>query len=807
MKQFSAGVTVLLILGLLLSVPWAAPVSTQDRSIDVDLLVVGGSDSAPSAAAQAARMGVKRIAVVNDIQWFGGQWGPGGLSGTLDELIQYRGRHAIFPRSGTELEIVRNIRDYNRKHFGVPSPGARAMTSSPMGAAMGFYRLIEPYTEKGTGQIQVLWPYQPVEVRLTGNRVSSVIFEHTQNPSDRLIVNAGMTIDASDWGDVVRRSGATYYAGPDPIRRFREVGALEELGERVNEMNSFSWPIVVTEAGRDATIPRPDGYDERQYYNATKYTVEEYKKLGLPDHVAYDASRDVFVERHDLGGTIGGGPSSFYTHRRAVDAKHNKVLPGVKDIVVISWRPTEDYPLDNFPKRVVDELEANEPGASKKNYVDMTYRQREIVNEDARRHALGFLYFLQTKIHEKTGDHPRSFKYMELFDEFGTSDKLPPKPYIREGLRMQGLYMVKRQDVDSGARGNAGWNWARHMFPDTVFSWQNWFDLHASERVFVNNDRSQPWVTAHRPGFDSTDGDRAGFPLRSLVPVERDGLIGSFINVGHSSIVSSAVRWHAFMPLMGQASGALAAIALRDDIQPREIARNWKLIREVQLNIVRPPDGSPGAVLWGFQDLQADGDLETDRLFLSANMLAVRAIMPGKKGSLDFDPYGGVTRRELAGVVARAARSLETAKPYHRAAKSLFTDVAANDPDRVYIDSLQHWGALEKSDRFRPDEPADEQTLATWMRALGWKVNPGLAASGAGRGGRRQSLPLWRWDLAVQLYAAIEELPEYFPNAPGYLTPGNDADGDGMPDLDDPLPLDRDNNNIPDRLDPNFVGA
>jgi hypothetical protein len=89
------------------------------------------------------------------------------------------------------------------------------------------------------------------------------------------------------------------------------------------------------------------------------------------------------------------------------------------------------------------------------------------------------------------------------------------------------------------------------------------------------------------------------------------------------------------------------------------------------------------------------------------------------------------------------------------------------------------------------------------MKALGWPANEGL--KGAERGSR-ESPTLYRWDLSVHLWAAIENLPEYFPSIPGYLTPGHDSDGDSIPDLEDPLPLDSDNNGIPDRIDPNLIG-
>ncbi len=50
-----------------------------DEMVETDLLVVGGSESAVAAAVQAARLGVKSIALVDDIDWLGGQFTAEGL--------------------------------------------------------------------------------------------------------------------------------------------------------------------------------------------------------------------------------------------------------------------------------------------------------------------------------------------------------------------------------------------------------------------------------------------------------------------------------------------------------------------------------------------------------------------------------------------------------------------------------------------------------------------------------------------------------------------------------------------------------
>lgn len=781
--------------------------SPERLVIEADLLIVGGTDSSTPAAAQAARMGLKKIVVVNDIEWFGGQWSGGGLS-MIDEFAMYRGRRGLIQRTGMHRELIDFIRHRNRERFGMASPGnARAYQGTlPSIAAEAFRSLIAPFEEGGTGQVQVFQNYRPIEVKKSGNQVKSVVFESSTGGSEKIEVAARLTIDASDWGDVIRLSGAAYFTGADPKSRFGERDAPERPEEELAaEMNAINWCPVVREAGRDATIPKPPGYDERLYYNSSRLTEKEFRALGFPAEAVVGKALP-FADSISLGGYTIPGIDNTYLHRRLVDRRHNELKPDAVDTVVIV-RPPQDYPVADFPKELSDALEADERGASHKNIVDMTYRQRELVWAHAKNYYLGYIYFLQTKAHELMGDYPESYKYMELSDDFGTPDKLPPKPYIREGLRLHALYMARRQDYDAGVPMNspeAGWNFARTQFPDVVFSWQSWFDFHPTRRVYLNNDRAQPWCTGFKKEFESTEANRGGFPIRGLVPVEVDGLIGSYINIGHSSLVCSGLRWHSTMPGVGQASAALATVAIRHGVQPREVARNFKMIREVQKDLIKPPGGAPGLGLVHYQDLSPD--LDSDRLFEAANFLGIRGILTPRQGTLDFEPYATVTRRELARAVARAARTIVGAKPYFRSkGRSILLDVPTDDPDRTYIESLHHWGLLGSSDLFRPDDPADWPTLYNWAKALGWAPNEGLVVENFRMDGNAEHLKkptMWRWDLAVHLWAAIKDLPEHLPESPGYLSAGHDADGDGVADIDDPLPFDADDNNLCDWMDP-----
>jgi hypothetical protein len=742
------------------------------QTLDTDLLIVGGDEAGSAAAVQAARLGVKRIALVNDIDWLGGQFSVAGI-GPVDEWTLVNGKRTNFPRSGAFLEIVERVRAHNRRAYGLASPGngwCGTETIEPKAAAAIFEEWLSPYAEKGTGQIRILRRWEPVSVEVTRDRIVSVTFARPDQSVERLRVRTALTMDSSDWGDVIRLSGAKYLAGPDLRARFGEPSAPERLEPGGNqEMNPISWCPVLREAGRDSTIPKPASYDPRSFASMAK----------VPPFVDWDGSGGIYY----MSGW------SVYTHRRLIDRRHFNLGPGT-EMTVLNW-PAHDYPLSQLPRHVAEALERSAAGASKKNIVDLTPAQRRIVYDDVKRRSLEFLYYLQTDAHERVGDFPESFRYMKLTDEYGTADHLPPKPYIREGLRLEALYMIREQDVRTPSEAPM---WARAMPPDAVFGYQFNIDFHPTRRRFSGGDPDGPWQPEHVGTRNwSAHTDRAVVPLRSLVPIRMDGLLGCSKNIGVSSLVQASLRLHGQMMHVGQAGATVAWMCLRDRIQPRDVAASPKRWREVQLRLAEGAGGY-GTLIWPWHDLAPDAPY-----FVAANMLGVARIWQQDPGSLFFDADRTVTRRELARALVRLVRASPQAPEWPSSGKPRFTDVAASDPERAGIEALAVWSALQDV-VFRPEDKADWGTLHGWLTALNMPAGKALLATTAGK--HYASLPLSRADCVQFLYRVLQQRGEWFPEEGKWLKPGGDDDRDGRDDYNDPLPFDRDNNNVPDRLEP-----
>lgn len=688
-------------------------------TLEADLLIVGGNESACAAAVQAARLGVKNIVLVNDIDWLGGQFSAEGV-GCPDEWTGVNSRRVNFPRSGIYSEVINRIRAYNSQTYGIPTPGnayCGTETIEPAAAAKIFEELVKPYVDAGVLRIERGW--QPDKVLVENKQVTGCVFVRSPSGSS-LTVRAKLTLDSSDWGDVIRLSGAKYAAGPDLKSRFGETSAPAEFDDAGRqEMNPVSWCVVLREAGKNSIIPKPAPYDPRSFAQLDK----------TPPWVDSDMSTGPYSQ----------SGWSVYTHRRLVDRWHNNLAPGT-EATFLNW-PVQDYPLCQLPQRVVDALEKTEAGASKKNIVDLTPAQRQIIFADAKQHTLGMLYHLQTAVHDRVGDFPQTFRYMQLTTEFGTPDLLPPKPYVREGLRLEALYMLREQDIRAETREP---KWAKVMVPDGVFGFQFNIDFHPTRRRFLSEDRNGPWQYTQTPSRGwHTDTDRAMFPLRGLVPVQMNGLLGCSKNIGVSSVVQSALRLHGQMMHVGQASATLAWLCLRDDIQPRAAVAAQKNWREIQLRLARGT-GGPGVLLFPWQDLPTDA-----QHFEAASMLAVRGLWPVEADNVFFDAEHVMTRRELARVLARILRAKSNPPEWKVAAAPRFTDVVQDDADRAAIESLCAWGIVTTDKTFNPDHKADWSTLYRWAMALKLPVNTGLISK------EFAQRPLTRADAVVQLWHAL----------------------------------------------------
>ncbi|MEZ6143063.1 MAG: FAD-dependent oxidoreductase [Zavarzinella sp.] len=599
---------------------WAAP--PNPNRIECDLLIVGGTESGCAAALQAARMGVKHIVLVNDTRWLGGQFSSEAL-GAIDENRGRTGTNDTpFPRSGLFLEVIQRIEKKNFEKYGVARPGNTVVKNTvlPHDAAEIFNEMLQPYSE--SGQIRILSAFQPVKCFVDQDQLLGVHFQELGDSStpSTVSVHATITIDASDWGDVIRLSKAGHRCGPELKSEFQEPTApTDRETYPLTDMNPINWGLVIEETDQEAVIPKPDRYDERRYLMATALTYDDWTKVGW--------------KHPRLFGKGFPMPDRIYTGRRLLDAKKYD-LKTKHDMILINIPPI-NYPLDHLPLHVVDELEKLSKGSSKKNIAEMTRAERDVIYRDCQLHTLGYLYHLQTTVYERSTPQQRAqvnFRKFRLPDYFGTANKLPPKPYLRESLHLKAQYIMKEQDTLKTDRAKD--QYATVMYEDGIACWQFEYDFHPTGRAFHPTlGTAGPWECYGKPGRGwGPYSDRALLPIRSMIPEKLDRLIAAQKNLGYTSIVSSAVRLHDQSMMIGQSAGATSATGIEQQLPLQKIYQSPKALNRIRSSLCSPTGGQP-LVIWPFADLQPD-----DVGFAAANMLAMNRLIPLNRTEVNIQP-------------------------------------------------------------------------------------------------------------------------------------------------------------------------
>ncbi|WP_196782386.1 FAD-dependent oxidoreductase [Bremerella volcania] len=635
---------------------------------------MGGTESGCAAAVQAARMGVKKIVLVNGIQWLGGQFSAEAL-GAIDENRGhgYNGTVPI-PRSGIFRDVIDAIETKNAELYGgVRRPGnTRVITTGrPVVSEQVFRELLAPFEE--SGQIHRYSDFIVESVLTDVNCVHGVVFRSTTGKPN-LTVRAKITIDASDWGDVIQKSGAGWDVGLDARSEYDEPSAPESA-EPSTDVNPITWCLIVEEQKEDSLIPQPEGYDERYFTGQWGWIDEKFA----------------------------------YTTRRLVDG-HGFAEIDHPDVLLINTPPI-DYPLDVFPADVAMALEETEQGASQKPLAAMTPTQRAIVYADAQNHSLKFLYYLQQKF-------PK-FRKMALSPEFGTTNQLPPKPYIRESIRLKAEHVIREQEV-LGFEARS--NYATTMFPDAVFSWQFELDFHPTKRSWRTDQLDKgPWEATFRGNrrFGREGTGRAVFPLRSLVPSDVDGLLGAQKNLGYTSIVSSSCRLHDQSIHAGQASGAVAAVSLRHDVSPSKLPLQRAYLAEIWDGLLHGRDGAP-LVIWPFADVDP---LEPG--FAAIQHLALRRLLELEAADTSFQADGPVTDSWYGRIVSNAAQQGYEISALHDMPVPRTRREAAQQIWSILVkQSTPNWKRLDPTDADADGIPDEKDPLPFTPGWKSWKDDP-----------------------------------------------------------------------------------
>jgi hypothetical protein len=234
---------ILLLLFLLITffVELEAQAST---SLKTEILIAGGGASGTAAALQAARMG-RKVILVEETPWLGGMLTASGVS-AID------GNHKM--PSG----IWGEFRSKLEQHYGGPKALATGWVSEtqyePAVGNQILNQMLDPYP-----QLKRIHGYFPVQVLKTGNLVHGVVFENDKG--EKLEIQAKITIDATELGDVMALAGCEHYIGQDPRSLTGEE--LAPMERQPNNIQDLTYVAILKDygAGKAPPITLPAGYD------------------------------------------------------------------------------------------------------------------------------------------------------------------------------------------------------------------------------------------------------------------------------------------------------------------------------------------------------------------------------------------------------------------------------------------------------------------------------------------------------------------------------------------------------------------
>lgn len=229
------------------------------------------------------------------------------------------------------------------------------------------------------------------------------------------------------------------------------------------------------------------------------------------------------------------------------------------------------------------------------NIVDMTREERDSVLALAKQHTMKYLYFLQTQL---------GYKNLALADdEYPTEDHLPFIPYVRESRRIHGK-----------VRFNV--NHVKHPFEQPEALYRTGIavgdypvDHHHSS---YNGPENLPYLYFYKvPSYC--------LPLGTLIPDDVDDIIVTEKSISVSNIANGCTREQPVVLQIGQAAGALAALAIKNDCPIDEVP-----VRDVQ-NVLL----STGGYLMPYLDVP-----NTDSRFAPYQRIGATGILKGEGKSV-----------------------------------------------------------------------------------------------------------------------------------------------------------------------------
>ena len=646
-----------------------SPNTAPGQALPYDVVVVGAGTGGVAAAIQAARMGAK-VAVIEETDWVGGQMATSGV-GNMDEGT-FGLRSSGFYREYTSTVISYYLA--RGKSVGTCYFHDQSICIEPSVAQLVLKQMIDETRGQrlANGQMPVLDLY-------LRNEVTSV--SKTGNTVDGLVTHTGLTfqskviIDATEYGDLLPLSRARYRTGNSTSDGINSAACIQ----------SITYTAVVRAYPHGVPSELIVANPPPGYAQAKPLFERIVAKDGSP--WASSAGAIIYPVNWVFHNAYRGFPDSASPLNYTADQAH---APGIT-VTGVNW--ANDYPLG------VTYLE------------DLPHRRQ--VTCQAKLRTLQFLYYMQNELGETSWSIANDQGYSTPYNiednrcpsipaEFKPIERhFPARPYVREGRRVIGVHTLVASEIQRAGPPPRSFHSAVAMVDGPI-------DLHSCN----SNDTLETHLETNQ---DNASSPRVGpfqIPFESFIPETVDGLLVAEKNLSVTRLVNGAIRFQPSTMITGQAAGAIAAIAVQQNVQPREVApirvQSALLDARVILSLSAFADVPQSHIFWKY-----------------AQLVSIHGLMRGYgNGHFGLNDY--LTRRQFAVTFVRSFRL-----PIHNLPTTpTFVDVPTTDRAYPFIEALYRAGitagCTTNPRQFCPDNNISRAQFAVMMiRAM--KLDPTMA--------------------------------------------------------------------------------
>ncbi len=499
-----------------------------------DVIIAGAGTGGTGTAIQAARMGCS-VLLLDETDYIGGQMNAAAVT-SMDEgvpLVRERG-------------LYRELCGQIAAHY--QPLGINSLTAYWMG-----HVCVEPRVgrrllhvmladAKGNGTLDLALRTRVTMVAKDGDTVTGVEIESvTDKGTQTRKVGSRVLVDATEWGDVIPLTGARYRVGNSTSDAINTAQAIQD----------DTWTAVFKQYPKGV----PEGFLVSQPPPGYTPNVEKAftKAVALGDKVDLKAKPWSFA--------------TFIGYRGMPDSSRPGDAP-----------PITRTHLNHSNDFHITVAEVEDPALRQKACRAMRLKTLQLVY--FLQHTLGKTDWAvaddegydtpynRAEIDAWLKDSPELEPWRRMLYHFSTM------AYARESRRIIGLHTLTAGEIDRRAGHSPT------LFPDAVALGDYPVDLHGSMvPKYLELDLDDKDLIPTK--FGEHGMGPFAVPFGCFIPEKTDGFLPAEKNLSQSRMANGATRLQPSTLLMGQAVGTIAALAVQQHVQPRQV--NPVQVQEVLL--------------------------------------------------------------------------------------------------------------------------------------------------------------------------------------------------------------------------------